>query len=93
MTAPNNLIDWYLAWLRKRAQPDRNPDQTPMTLLESDEALVRQIVESEVKRKNPGPVARSATGPGDFLWKLMLTLSILGTAILVILSIFIELKN
>lgn len=81
MTGRTELLDWYLANLRKLAlSRHKTHDLTPMNLLHSDEALLQQIVAAE---SNEIP-AEIESRPSMFLdWRVYLTATIVGLLVLI----------
>ncbi len=77
-----DLLEWYLATLRKNAQSGRDdPDLTPMTLLDADRALVHAIVEQEVRSTSSITVVVPPNSKPAF-WLVLAALVVIGVVVL-----------
>lgn len=81
----DDLLDWYLAYLRKNAL-NRKPSQdlTPMTLVDSDKEMLQQIVE-ESAQPDEAALHTSTLQRNSWLIQLVLAVVITGSLLIALL--------
>jgi hypothetical protein len=76
---PDDLLNWYLAHLRKNALSRKTfQDLTPMALVDSDKEMLRRIVEESAHNVVAVPSFGARLSTNSWMIQLALTVSICG---------------
>jgi hypothetical protein len=83
----DDLLDWYLAHLRKNAlSRQKFQDLTPMALVDSDKEMLKQLVEQSAVERVSEP-HRIPQTIDDNYWMIQLAITITVTGLLLIAAL------